>query len=183
MESDGDDDSEFKVDSESEAEDIMIDAAIRSSLQTASEGTTGPSSRKAAVPSTASVLRAAAAERRLAHMNAEIEFEFEAPWDSISNQFSSEEEPLVASSSKGKGKAASRPTKKIAPLSDASKKFMTMTELHAAQKEVRTAALLARRANKKAERALILKLGRRLTHASSLLRLIFNSNLTAFCPG
>lgn len=169
--------SEFKVDSDTEAEEIMVDAAIRCSLQTASERTAGPSSRRVATPSAASILRAVAAERRLAHMNMQVEFEFETPWDSLSDQLSSsEEEPLMASS-KGKGKVVSRPTKKVIPLSDHTKRTMTMSDLRAAQKESRAAFLSARRANKKEERALISKLGRKLTHASSLPPLVFDFNL------
>lgn len=116
------------------------------------------------------------AGRRLALINAEVEFGFETSWDQSA---SSEEEPL-ASSSKGKGKAGPRAVKKVIPLSEDSKKIMTMSELRAAQKETRKALLSARRANKKAEMALTTKLGRRLTHASLLLQLIFISNLLLF---
>jgi DNA repair protein RAD16 len=168
--------SEFKVDSDADDEEIMVDAAIRSSLQTASERIAGPLSRKAGGPSAASMLRAVAAERRLARMNAEVEFEFETPWHSLSDEsVSSEEEPLAASP-KGKGKVVSIPTKKVSPLSDNSKRTMTMSELRAARKKARSAFWSARRANKKGERALITKLGRKLTHASPLLQLIFNSD-------
>jgi hypothetical protein len=115
------------------------------------------------------------AGRRLTLMNAEVEFGFEIPSDSLSDQSaSSEEKPLASSSkSKGKGKAGPRSTKKVAPISEVLKKIMTMSELRAAQKEARKALLLARRANKEAEMALSAKLGRRLTHASLLRQLIF----------
>jgi len=180
MEIDESDDSgsEFKIDSDAEDEEIMVDAAIRSSLQTAPENIAGPSSRKVAGLNAASLRAAVAAERRLARMNAEIEFEFETPWASQSHGFTSSEEEPLATSSKGKGKVVvSTPTKKVTPLSDNSKSIMTMSELRAAQREARSAFLSARRANKKEERALVTKLGRRLTHASSLTQLICNSNL------
>ena len=179
MEIDESDDSgsEFKVDSDAEDEEIMVEAAIRSSLHSASGSVAGPSSRKVAGISAASMLCAAAAERRLARMNAEIELEFEMPWDSPSSELSSSEEEPLATSSKGKGKVRCKPTKKIAPLSHDSKGTMTISELRAAQKEARSAFLSARRANKKEERALIMKLGRRLTHASSLPQSILNFNL------
>lgn len=176
MEIDESDDSgsEFELDSDVEDEEIMIDVAIRSSLQTFAERIAGPSSNVAS--STASMSHAAAAERRLARMNKQIEFEFETPEDSLGDQcMSSEEEPLA--SSKDNSKVASRPTKKAIPLSDDSKKFMTMSEHRAAQKEARTAFLSARRANKREERALIAKLDRKLTHASSLPQIISNPNL------
>lgn len=115
------------------------------------------------------------AGRRLALMNAEVDFEFEIPSDSMSVQSASYEEmPLASSSkSKNKGKAGSKATKKVAPTPEALKNIMTMSELRATQKETRKALLLARRANKEAEMALSTKLGRRLTHASLLSQLIF----------
>ena len=121
------------------------------------------------------------AGRRLALVNEEVEFGFEIPLDSLSDQSaSSEEKPLASlskSKSKSKGKIGPRATKKVAPISEVLKKIMTMSELRAAQKETRKALLLSRRANKEAEIALSTKLGRRLTHASLLPQLIFVSNL------
>lgn len=175
--------SEFKVDSDTEDEEIMVDAAIRSSLQTASDRVAGPSTRKVAGVSSAAMRRALAAERRLALMSAEVDCEFETPWDSPSDQSTSSEEEPLAASFKSKGKAGSRATKKVTPLSEDSKKIMTMSELRTARKEERMALLSARRANKKAERALISKLGRRLTHASLLHPLIFNSIYDYFRSG
>lgn len=122
------------------------------------------------------------AGHRLALMNAELEFEFEIPSDSMSA--SSEEIPLASSSkSKSKGKAGPKATKKVAPIPEVLKKLMTMSELRTAQKETRRALLLARRANKEAELALSTKLGRRLTHASLLLQLIFTFNYNYFLSG
>lgn len=137
-----DDGSEFEVDSDTEAEEIMRPAGSR-----------------------------------LALMNAGVEFGFEIPSDSLSDQSaSSEEKPLASSSkSKSKGKAGPRATKKVAS-EVLKKKVMTMSELRAAQKEARKALLSARRANKEAEMALITKLGRRLTHASLQPYLILISN-------
>ncbi|KAF8803919.1 hypothetical protein BYT27DRAFT_7195263 [Phlegmacium glaucopus] len=160
MEIDESDDSgsEFKINSDVEDEEIMVDAAIRSSLQTASENIVGSSSKRVAGLNAASLRAAVAAERRLARMNAE--FEFETPSASQSDESSSEEEEPLATSSKGKGKGVvPKPTKKR------SKGIMTMSKLRAARKEERSAFLLARRAMKKEERALATKLGRRLTHA------------------
>jgi hypothetical protein len=161
--------SEFKVDSDTEDEKIMIDAAIQSSLQVASEHVAGPSSRKVAGLSAAAMRRALAVERRLTVMNTEVDFELENSGDYLSDQpTSSEEEPLAASS-KGKGKVEPGATKKVIPLSEDSKKIMTISKLRAAQKEARKALSSARRANKKAENALVSELGRRLTHASCYL--------------
>ena len=110
------------------------------------------------------------AGRRLALMNTEVEFGFEIPSDSLSDQSaSSEEKPLASSSkSKSKGKARPKATKKATSFSEELKKIMTMSELRATRKEARKALLSARRANKEAEMALSTKLGRRLTHASLL---------------
>jgi hypothetical protein len=124
--------------------------------------------------------------RRLAPMNAEVEFEFEIPSDSMSVPSASSEEIPLASSSKTKSKGKAGPnlkaTKKVAPLPEALKNIMTMSELRATQKETRKALLLARRANKEAEIALSTKLGRRLTHASLLpqlfLSLTYNYSLS-----
>jgi hypothetical protein len=116
------------------------------------------------------------AGRRLALMNAEVEFEFEALSDSSVQSASSEEIPLASSSrSKSKSKAGPKATKKVAPIPEVLKNVMTMSELRATQKEKRKALLLARRANKKAEMALSMKLGRGLTHASFLPHLIFTN--------
>lgn len=118
------------------------------------------------------------AGRRLALMNAEVEFGFEVPSDSMSDQSASSEEKPLASSSKSKikRKAGPRATKKATPFSEELKKIMKMSELRAAQREARKALLSARRANKEAEMALSMKLSRRLTHASLLPQLIFISN-------
>jgi DNA repair protein RAD16 len=117
------------------------------------------------------------AGRRLAIMNEEVEFGFQTPLNSLSDQSASSEEEPLASSSKSKGKAGPRATKKVTPLSEGSKKkIMTISELRAKQKEARKALLSARRANKEAEMALITKLGRRLTHVSLLPQLIFIFN-------
>ena len=103
------------------------------------------------------------AGRRLAHINAEVEFGFSDTLD----HSTSEEEPL-ALSSKSKGKTGTRATKKAAPFSEDLKQIMDMSQLRAAQREARKALLSSRRANKREEMILRAKLGRRLTHASLL---------------
>lgn len=118
--------------------------------------------------------------RRLALVNAEVEFGFETLWDSLSNQSTSSEEKPLASSSKSKGKVGPRATKKVTPFSEELKNIKKMSELRKARKEARKALLSARRSNKEAEMALMAKLGRRLTHASLLPQLIFISNLQLF---
>jgi hypothetical protein len=112
------------------------------------------------------------AGRRLAPMNAKVEFGFEIPSDSLSDHSTSSEEIPLASSSKSK----SRATKKAVPFSE-EKQIMNMSKLRAAQRGARKALLSARLANKREEMVLRTKLGRRLTHASLLPQLIFISNL------
>ena len=163
--------SEFEIDEEQDKEDqeIMLDAAVRLSLQTASPNGAGSSSKRAAGPNPAAILRAAAAERRLAMTHrAANDAEFNSDdLDGIEideDGSSSDEEAL----SKGKGKATAKPTKKIVPMSTTSENSMTISEMRQSQRAARKAFLSARRANKKEERALITKLGRRLTHVCFL---------------
>ncbi|KAH9483020.1 ATP-dependent helicase rhp16 [Psilocybe cubensis] len=160
-------DSEFRIsDADEEDEEIMIDDAVRLSLQTSQANGAGSSSNRVAGPSPAAMLRAAAAERRLARQReAETVENFQELDSDDLDEFSSEDEPLadiLSSEGKGKGKElfTSTPTRMIS-----SKKSMTLSELKKLAKERRSAFRNARIANKKEERALVKELGRRLTHA------------------
>ncbi|KAF8966406.1 SNF2 family N-terminal domain-containing protein [Flammula alnicola] len=142
----------------------MLDAAVRISLQTASANGASSSSRiRITGPSPAAMLRAAAAERRLSRKNQTIDVDDYQEFDS-DDLDSSDEEPL-ANSAKGKDRQGSKPMKKKVPLSEASKGIMTVAQMRKAQREARSEFLSARNANKKEERRLIKKLGRKLTHA------------------
>lgn len=170
--------SEFQA-SEDEAEDdeIMVDAAVLMSLQTMSANGVGPSSRVAG-PTPAAILRAEAAERRLARRNQMVEIDDSTAFmnsgapdvcnDDPASDASSDEEFLL------KGKL--KPNAKAKKQSSAMKK-RTMTDAEK-RKAGRTAYLSSRRANKAKERDLIRKLGRRLTHVSTgfliLSKYVFN---------
>lgn len=160
-------------------EELMMNAAIRLSLQTAhldATQSTGASSSRplpSLSSSPAAALRAAAAERRLAQAKKEIidvddlsDFD-----DAISSDLS--DEPLQ----KGKGKSKAKGGKKVATKSKASKAVtvrdtskpthMTVAEHRRSRLEARRLATAAKRANKQEELALMRKLGRRLTYVRS----------------
>ncbi|KAJ3505689.1 hypothetical protein NLJ89_g7288 [Agrocybe chaxingu] len=147
--------SEFEPDDSEQDEEIMLDAAVRLSLQTLSQNGASSSSNRINGADTAAVLRAAAAERRLAR-NSKFDVDDFVDYDTEDlDASSSEDEPL----SKGKGKA------KPAKVSSSVKKSMTISKLNRARRQERRAFSAARKENKKEERALVLKLGRSLTHA------------------
>lgn len=147
--------------SDSEAEAQMIGLAIGMSKETLREeqgrrlgGAPGPSS------SSASELRAAAAERRL---SSGFQVQLPDDWqeDDMSALSAEDDEPLSSkgkAKSKGKGKASKSGPKK-----------MTMAELRRIRREearkARADKRLTKNYVKQEERALALKLGRRLTHA------------------
>ncbi|KAF9480838.1 hypothetical protein BDN70DRAFT_877162 [Pholiota conissans] len=159
--------SEFKISDDEpmneEDEEIMLDAAVRISLQeTTANGASSSTGRSG--PSPAAMLRAAAAERRLAHKNAVDVDDYQMASEasaSEDDEGSSDEEPLQAVVTKGKGKAKA---KAKAP-AKSKPKTMTVAEMKRARREERKIALEGRRANKAEERELVKKLGRRLTHA------------------
>ncbi|TEB29534.1 hypothetical protein FA13DRAFT_1734745 [Coprinellus micaceus] len=156
-EDDGDDDD---IEDDSEAEEIMLNEAIRKSLvqqvETNGEGSSSSSPRRSAA-----ALRAAAAERRIARrlQNPEDEFDvddsqMDVDDDSeLSAEESSDEEPLAT---KGKGKAkGKKPAKKV----------MTVGDLVKARSEERAAKRLAAKQRKADQRKLAAELGRPLTQS------------------
>ena len=155
-------------------EEVMLDAAIHESLQTArldnaSRNGVSSSSRASVSSNPAAVLRAAAAERRLARANQVIDVDdFQViDVDELSTltesdaQSSSDEEAL----SKAKGKGKSKTPKKSATVYDTiSIKFMSITQRRKLNREQRKLAAASRRENRKEELAMIKQLGRPLTH-------------------
>ena len=161
--------SEFQLDEESAQEEIMLDAAVRMSLQTAAQSNgAGPSSGRVTGSNSVAVQCAAAVERRLATgMRAMADAEDDEDLSELSD-ISSEE---VQVPSKGKGKAKKvAPKGRMGPLSwaawQAANVTMSFADWKAKQKNLVKELLAARRANKAEERAMINKLGRRLTHVS-----------------
>jgi DNA repair protein RAD16 len=153
-----------ELDDDEEAdEELMVDAAIQMSLQTArldgsSSGGAGPSSRPKISASRAA---AAAAERRLAHSKKGVdELESDAAvFETESEAMSSESEPLFEG--KGKGKKKKNQSAQIRDTSAATS--MTIMEMKKKRREDRRRALVERQANKTEERASAKKLGRKLT--------------------
>ena len=147
--------------SNEEDEAIMLDAAIRESLQSVRLDRNGgaSSSKPNASTTNAAALRAAAAEKRLARVNQSTDVDdFQMAFRTDSEAESSEEEP-----SEGKGKAKAKKTSKIVKIRDTtSTKFMSMAEMKKQRAQNRKDALLA----KKEEREMRKQLGRKLTRVN-----------------
>lgn len=141
--------SEFEVSDSEEDDEIMLDAAVRESLETASSKVAS-SSKRATGPSREAIKRAEAAERRIARQQ-QLVSESE-DFDSEGLDASSEDEPLAATTAKGKKASKSGSSR------------MTQSELRKLARERRSANLTAKQAIKKEERAEVKRLGRRLTH-------------------
>lgn len=141
-------------------EQIMLDAAIQESLQTArldqaASNGAGPSSRRTASSNPAAALRAAAAERRLACAD---NLEYTLPTESEAE--SSDEVALFKTSA----------TKKSVAIRDTtSTKFMSISERRKLNKEKRKFNAAAnRRGTRKEELAMIKEVGRSLTLVCSV---------------
>lgn len=162
-------DADFEDDSE--GEEIMMDAAIQESLHSArmgqisSNGAGPSSSRPKASSKSAAALRAAAAEKRLAHSKGEDvdsdEFQIALETEEEA-QSSSEEEAFTKTKGKGKGKKA--PKKTVIVRDTSSTKFMSLSERRALNREKRKLAKSANSANRKEELAMIKQFGRKLTY-------------------
>ncbi|EPQ59717.1 hypothetical protein GLOTRDRAFT_71378 [Gloeophyllum trabeum ATCC 11539] len=142
----------------SEDETILMDEAVRQSLQDASNETGAGTSSGARAGNPKAALLAAAAERRLAASKIEDVPEYNS--DALDG-LSEEEEPL--SKVKGKKKATKKSAKK--KTSDFVANFMTMDDLYAERREARRRAKAERNVLKVEENKLRSKLGRKLTHA------------------
>jgi len=150
--------SEFVVSDESEAEAVMLDAAIRMSLET-NRNTAGSSASKLLSPNPDAVLRAAAAERRLNRVNDVDDY----PMSNDDDASLSESEDDVPLSQKGKG---AKKSKKGVTVYDTKKKHMTLAQMRKVKREERLQNNAERKALKAAERALRAELGRPLTYVS-----------------
>lgn len=162
-----------EMEDSSDDEALMLNAAIHMSLQTArldvsSSAGAGPSSSSLVSSKSGSVLRAAAAERRLARAKQGIDEanfdEVVLPTESEALSSDSEEEALW----KGKGKAKTKAAKKAVIYDTSSTKIMSMPEMRKMRREERKRLLADRRQNKKEESALAKKLGRKLTIVSCI---------------
>ncbi|KAJ7283280.1 SNF2 family N-terminal domain-containing protein [Mycena rebaudengoi] len=136
-----------------EDEDIMLTAAIHESLQDPTVASS--SSTKLVSPNRDAVLRAAAAEARLAAALRGAD----ATVDDSEMQAQESDEPT-----ENKGKERAGKGKKVT-VRATPKKSMTMSQLRKLKREERQAARAARRENHKEEMALRKKLGRKLTYA------------------
>jgi DNA repair protein RAD16 len=160
-------DEDFLVDDES-SDEVMLDAAIQASLQTAhldQAARNGVGSSRQSVSSyPAAALRAAAAERRLARANQAVDVDDDAAFileyesDALS---SSEEEALSKAKSKGKGKA---PNKSATVYDTTSTKFMSISERRRFNRERRKLTSASKKENRKEELKMVKLLGRPLTY-------------------
>lgn len=163
---------EILLDSDQDLEDenddeIMLDAAIRESLQTArfdgaASNGAGPSSRPIASSNPAAALRAAAAERRLARANKAINVnDLDYALLNESEAKSTDDEALFNIRAKKKKTATIRDT--------TSTKFMSISERRKLNREKRKFDKAAnRRGTKKEELAMMKELGRPLTLVRSV---------------
>jgi len=142
----------------------MLDAAVRLSLQSAATNGASTSSGHTSRLNAAAVLRATAAERRLARnskaSSLSIEDVFEGGTEEDKEVDSSESDSRMSSSESDKEPLAkkAKTTKKSTALS--SKTVTTLAEIH----KHKTQALNIRKELRKEEKELMLKLGRRLTN-------------------
>ncbi|KAI0643640.1 SNF2 family N-terminal domain-containing protein [Trametes meyenii] len=160
-------DSDIEDDLDEDDEEVMVDAAVRQSLQTAREDqeraagliSAGAGSSKSRPPANkAAALRAAAAERRLAREQDSEAIDLGSESEALLSESESEEEPLSRGKDKGKGKG-----KQVAKSRQS--KTMTLTEVREARKEERRQARLQRNTTAKEEAAMRKELGRKLTYA------------------
>ncbi|KAI0676710.1 SNF2 family N-terminal domain-containing protein [Trametes maxima] len=164
-----DGDSDFEDDLDEDDEEVMVDAAVRQSLQTAREDqeraagliSAGAGSSKPCPPANkAASLRAAAAERRLAREQHSEVIDYES--EALLSESESEDEPL----SKGKGKSQGEgqgKSKQAAKLRQS--KVMTVSEMRKALREERRQARSQRNGTAAEEAAMRKNLGRKLTYA------------------
>ncbi|KAG6830955.1 hypothetical protein H0H92_013666 [Tricholoma furcatifolium] len=152
--------------SDSEEEAVMLAAATEMSLQTAlsqKNVASGSSSRNPRHNGAA--LAAAAAERRLARANKDVDVDDYMSDDHFdSDDFGSDSESDAPLSRKGKGKAkAAAPVQSVIP--SAPHKHMTLAQLKKQKREERRKANEWRKEIKIEEKRLMRELGRRLTYA------------------
>lgn len=153
-----------------EDEALMLSVAVQSSLETARRNAPSSSSARVTSVNPAAILRAAAAERRLALANAAVEID-------VNDYPMTDDDPMSGSDADVplfkpvKGKKANK--KKQAEVRDTSKpKHMTMAQLRKQKREARQRAKLEQNQYKAEENALKKKLGRKLTNVSSCIILL-----------
>ncbi|KAF5364376.1 hypothetical protein D9756_000893 [Leucocoprinus leucothites] len=155
----------------SEDEEIMLDAAVRLSLQSPATNGASTSSGRTSGPSAAAILRAAAAERRLARnsralaLAIEDVFDEENEADADENVDSSESDSRMSDSESDEeplAKKAKKPKAAKKPTALRSKAVVaTFADLRQRKRQVSE----VKKELKKEEKALAHKLGRRLTYA------------------
>jgi DNA repair protein RAD16 len=171
-ESSGTSDSEFVLSDEDEEDDtddeeIMVDAAVRLSLQVPNTNGASTSSGRSSGPNADAVLRAVAAERRLArNKKALVRAIEEANEDYEEDQYgvaaSDSDSQDVISSFDSESNEEPLAKKKANKSTVARSKVQVMTI--ADMRQHKNEAALVRRELKREQRALMAKLGRRLTY-------------------
>jgi DNA repair protein RAD16 len=148
---------------DSEAEALMLDAAVRMSFETNRKAASS-SATQLVSPNPAAVLRAAAAERRLTRANKDVDVD-DYPMGGDDDNLSSDDESDVPLSKKGKG-AAKKGKKGVTVHDTTKKKHMTLTELRHAKRADRREHNAEQKELKAAQRVLRAELGRQLTYVS-----------------
>lgn len=158
-----DDEQDFVPEDDSEAEALMLDAAIRMSFET-NRNVASSSATQLVSPNPEAVLRAAAAERRLNRANKGFDVD-DYPMGGNDDAWSSDSESDIPLS--GRSKNNSKNAKKGVQVHDTTKKkHMTLAELRKAKKADRRLFNSARSELKAEEKALRIELGRPLTYVS-----------------
>jgi DNA repair protein RAD16 len=161
VEESDDSESDFVPEDDSEAEALMLDAAIRMSFET-NCNVASSSATQLVSPNPDAVLRAAAAERRLTRAKKDVDVD-DYPIGGDDNLSSGDESDVPLNK---KGKGAAKKGKKGVTVHATTKKHMTLAELRAAKRKDRLGHEAGRKELKAAVKALRSKLGRRPTYVS-----------------
>ncbi|KAL0949077.1 hypothetical protein HGRIS_009172 [Hohenbuehelia grisea] len=146
----------------SEAEDLMLRAAVELSLDSVNAGEGSSSKPRGTARSAMAARAAAAAERRLSRTKQAIVDDDEFALEYVSDEEDADESLDEETFSQKRGKIVP----KKASVADTSRpKSMTVAQLRRLKREERQSKLQDKRANRKEEQALMRVLGRKLTHA------------------
>uniref|UniRef100_A0A0W0GE17 Uncharacterized protein n=1 Tax=Moniliophthora roreri TaxID=221103 RepID=A0A0W0GE17_MONRR len=158
--------------SDSEDDEIMLNAAIQLSRDEMTLGTgTGPSSGKGRAANAEAVRRAEAAERRIAKQSRngfdvdDAAMDIDDDNDDDTSDISSDDDSDEPLTLKGKGKAKAKDKASVAKTADSGNKFMTLAQMRQARREEKRRLREENKSTKAEEKALKKKLGRKLTTA------------------
>lgn len=156
---------------DSEDEEIMVDAAVRLSLQAVTQNNASTSSSRTHGPSAAAMLRAATAEKRIARNQRALTRAITAAHaddesEKGENAWASESESARSSSgSESDEEPLAKKTQRKVTVEKSGTEFPSLKKVRL---DNRNKSLEIRRELKKEERALMVKLGRRLTYVGPI---------------